>query len=414
MAIAPTGAIYKSLIFDGEDSRDYGVYITGQAVFNAPEREVKMITIPARNGLLALDQGRFENIEVTYPAGIFADSDADFAQAISDFRNFLCSRKGYCRLTDDYNPDEYRMAIYKEGLDVKLSELKAGEFNITFNCKPQRFLTSGETAVTIASGNTITNPTLFESSPMLEVTGYGSVGINGETVTVNNVVLGETQISNAKQNQSLPTSVHLVAGSLNSGDLIYQKDTQGIRVTLTIQATTAVISSGSVAAVTNGVCSYQVISSREVRLVVYPTIPNYTKGTDQTTTTTVSLRLKLNGQTTYNCTYTVTTQYTGSSNSIQVTASRGEGWPPTGTMKYETICSVSPFYGDSTKTLLPTPMYIDLDIGEAYGEVNNEIISFNNIVSMPTKLPVLDVGTNTITFDNTVTDLKIVPRWWKI
>lgn len=414
MAIAPTGNIFKTLEFGGESSSQYGVYISGEGVFNAPERDVEMVTIPGRNGSFPLDNGRFQNIEITYPAGIFADTDMDFAQAISDFRNFLCSRKGYVRLTDDYNPTEYRMAIYKSGLDVTPAQLKAGEFKITFQCKPQRYLMSGEAAVPVTSGEALMNPTLFESHPMLEVTGYGSVGINDNTVTVNNVVLGEIQISNAEQNKSAPASVYLNAGNLNTGDLIYQKDTQGIRVTLTMQTITAVISHVSVGTVTNGTCSYHGISSRAVKLDVYPTIPNYTKGTDQTTATTVSLVIRLNGQTTYTCTYTVTTEYTGSSNSIQIAALRGEGWPSTSTMKYETKCSVSPFYGDSTKTLLPTPMYIDLEIGEAYGETNGEIISFNNIVSMPTKLPVLDVGINTITFDNTVTDLKIVPRWWKI
>ena len=111
MAIAPTGAIYKTLTFDGKSSAGYGVYITGQAVYNAPEREVEMITIPGRNGSFAFDKGRFENITVTYPAGIFADTESDFSEAISDFRNFLCSRSGYVRLQDDYNPNEYRMAV---------------------------------------------------------------------------------------------------------------------------------------------------------------------------------------------------------------------------------------------------------------------------------------------------------------
>ena len=63
---------------------------------------------------------------------------------------------------------------------------------------------------------------------------------------------------------------------------------------------------------------------------------------------------------------------------------------------------------------MPTPMYIDLDLGEAYGEVNGEMLSFNNTVSMPAKLPVLEAGANVISYDNTVTDLKIIPRWWKI
>lgn len=144
MAINKTGAIFKSLTFDGESSRDYGIYITGEAVFNAPEREVEMIAIPNRNGAFALDKGRFENIEVTYPAGVFAGSETDFAKAISDFRNMLCSRKGYCRLTDEYNPDEFRLAVYKSGLEVDPVALRAGEFDITFECKPQRYLMSGE------------------------------------------------------------------------------------------------------------------------------------------------------------------------------------------------------------------------------------------------------------------------------
>lgn len=151
MAVTSTGALFKALTFDNTSSRDYGVYITGQAVYNAPQRDVEMITIPARNGAFALDNGRFENIEVTYPAGIYADNEEDFAQAISDFRNFLCSKRGYCRLEDEYNPDEYRMAVYKSGLEVDPVQLKAGQFEIVFECKPQRWLKSGEEPIRTAT-----------------------------------------------------------------------------------------------------------------------------------------------------------------------------------------------------------------------------------------------------------------------
>ena len=149
MAVNPTGAIFKTLEFDGVSSRTYGIYITGDAVYDAPARDVEMVTIPGRNGSFAQDNGRFENITVTYPAGIYADTEEDYAEAVSEFRNFLCSRRGYCRLEDDYNPDEYRMAIYKSGLDVDTKQLKAGQFSLEFECKPQRFLKSGEEVVTI-------------------------------------------------------------------------------------------------------------------------------------------------------------------------------------------------------------------------------------------------------------------------
>ena len=144
MGVANTLPNFKSFTFDGENSRNYGVYITGKGVFNAPERNVEMVEIPGRNGAYALDKGNFNNIEVTYPAGIVAETEADFAEAVSNMRNFLCSRVGYVRLTDDYNPDEYRLAVYKSGLDVEHDALINGKFDLVFTCKPQRYLTSGE------------------------------------------------------------------------------------------------------------------------------------------------------------------------------------------------------------------------------------------------------------------------------
>ena len=85
-------AIFRSLTFDGVNSLDYGIYITGEAAYNAPERAVEMVNIPGKNGALALDQGRFENIEVTYHAGCFADNQAEFAEKVMRFRKVLASR----------------------------------------------------------------------------------------------------------------------------------------------------------------------------------------------------------------------------------------------------------------------------------------------------------------------------------
>lgn len=199
MAVIETGAIFKTLRFDGTSlgtsgvlSSDYGVYITGEAVYNAPERDVNMITIPGRNGTFAQDNGRFNNITVTYPAGLIQQTDTDFKQAISDFRNALCSRTGYRRLEDDYHTDEYRMAVYKNGLEVTPANLEAGEFSITFECKPQRFLKSGETWTTATQGLTFSNPTLFEAAPLLEVKGYGTIKLTQGDYAVKDIVVDQS------------------------------------------------------------------------------------------------------------------------------------------------------------------------------------------------------------------------------
>lgn len=196
MAVTKTGAIFKALRFDGTSlgtggvlSSDYGVYITGEAVFNAPTRRVNMIQIPGRNGLFAQDEGAFDNLTVTYPAGLFGNTESDFADGISDFRNALCSRIGYRRLEDEYNPNEFRMAVYKEGLEVTPATLKAGEFTISFECKPQRWLKSGETWTTATTSTIFTNPTLFDASPLLEVQGYGTLKLTVGDSSVNDIVI---------------------------------------------------------------------------------------------------------------------------------------------------------------------------------------------------------------------------------
>lgn len=180
-------AIFKSFTFDGINSLDKGVYITGEAVYNAPERVVEMIEIPGKNGALAIDQGRFTNIEVTYPAGAYAKSQEDFAEKIREIRNILASRYTYKRIEDEYNPDEYRLGLYKSGLDVEaVAHHIAGEFKITFDCKPQRFLKSGEEPQTFTNSDSITNPTDFASRPLLVVTGAGQLVIGAHVIEISN------------------------------------------------------------------------------------------------------------------------------------------------------------------------------------------------------------------------------------
>ena len=178
-------AVFNKFIFDSIDSLSDGIYITGEAVYNAPERTMDMISVPGRNGAIAIDQGRFENIIVTYPAGAFADSQSDFADKIQSFRNKLVSRYSYKRLTDSYNTGEFRMGLYHSGLEVAITNIsRAGEFTISFDCKPQRWLASGETPQTFTASGTITNPTLFPARPLLAVTGAGNLTVGTQTMTL--------------------------------------------------------------------------------------------------------------------------------------------------------------------------------------------------------------------------------------
>ena len=418
MAIAPTGAIYKALSFDNTSSRTYGVYITGEAVYNAPERDVEMITIPGRNGSFALDNGRFQNIEVSYPAGIFADTETDFAQAVSDFRNFLCSKTGYCRLTDEYNPNEYRMAVYKSGLEVDPAQLRAGEFKITFECKPQRWLTSGETKVTIAnSGDTITNPTLFDSSPLLEVHGYGTVSFNNYDIEVLSAELGEIKISDTA---NFPTGtgssiyeITLDTANLVSGDPIYVKGSGRIQCSVRTTDNTK-FTHVSVVSTSDVISTY---ISRYADSVTFQINPDFSEGFVYGTSSNITCSATFqyyNSSATNHTTETISVwyKYLGSA-TLRIEVTR------TGTLMNNTKrvggdCTMPALYGDSSKIVVPAPVYIDCDLGEAYGYESGELVSYNNIVAIPADLPKLASGANPITYDNTITELKVQPRWWKV
>jgi phage-related protein len=299
------------------------------------------------------------------------------------------------------------MAVYKSGLEVDEKVLRAGEFEIVFDCKPQRYLMSGEVPIDVSSGDTILGPTLFDSHPMLEVTGYGEIGINGEVVAINDAVLGQTKISTRTDGKSVTLDV----SNLNEGDLIYKLDTDKPVLEYGMKPKSGTFGTAEITSVSN-CTAYISGGSTKQKIIVVPDFPQIAQGTSVTVNASVSLTLVVGGVT-YNGTITVPLSYNGSTNVISMNVSRSD-MPSTSDVTYDSYYQHPAYYSDSTKLVYPAPMYIDLDIGEAYGVVNDEVLSFNNIVSMPAELPVLKPGSNTITFDNTVTDLKIVPRWWKI
>lgn len=171
-------------VFGGQDSRDCGVYISGSGVFGAPERDGSKVSIPGRNGEMFLDNGRYKNIDIKYPAFI----KDDFSDNIKDFRNKIAAQKGYQRLEDSYHTDEFRIARYKGAVKTKpvLRGLNKQTFDITFDAKPQRFLKSGETPTEYTVNGTITNPTEMTALPLVRVIGTGTLTIGSVAVTITN------------------------------------------------------------------------------------------------------------------------------------------------------------------------------------------------------------------------------------
>lgn len=173
----------NQLYFNGKALSDFGVEVKGDAVYNAPARDVESISIPGRNGYLLIDNGRYSNIKVDYPAYILRTfRDPSFFDA---FRAFMLANTGYHRIEDTYHPEEYRIGRLASEISPNVYERGyAGEFSITFDCKPQRFLKDGEQTITFEQAGSIQNFTLFDAKPLLRVYGFGTFGIGSDTVTI--------------------------------------------------------------------------------------------------------------------------------------------------------------------------------------------------------------------------------------
>lgn len=415
MGVNQTSELYKGFIFDGIDSKGFGVYITGSAVYNAPEREIEAIEIPGRNGAYMLDRGRFHNVTVTYPAGMFARDGEDFADGIRRLRNALASRRGYCKLIDEYNPLEYRMAVYRGGLEVEPAAIngdnKAAQFEIQFDCKPQRFRIDGEQPVKVVDGGVIDNPTLFEARPLLQVYGYGEIGINGETITIDDTIIGDVLLANSASGVS---QVSFSEANVRTGDAI----TLGHSVVLA----SSTINDGSITNLGVSRTEGDIVSNaaalpmgpREYRLNISLNDIAFVAGTDSTKQARIFVGFDFTqgGETVSPIVeYGVEVEYTAGRISINAQCYPNLLVPTLATSMRYTIGSVSAY---STKSALGEPLYFDMDIGEAYKIEDGEIISVNNAVSFPAELPTLKPGANAITLDNTVDELDIVPRWWEV
>lgn len=174
-------------VFNGQSSLEYGVYVGGQGTYNAPQRDVTKITVPGRNGDLIKDNGRWLNIQVPYNIVVMDE----FLDRTNDIRAWLCETTDYARLEDTYHPDYFRMARFSNSLEFETSAFnRTGKATVIFDCKPQRWLKTGEQAVSMANGGNIFNPTRFSSRPLIRIIGSG----NG-TVTVGNYTIAVTDMS---------------------------------------------------------------------------------------------------------------------------------------------------------------------------------------------------------------------------
>lgn len=213
-----------SLTFNGISSDSIGVVVERYPSRPVPERIVETVRIPGRNGTLTRTEG-FANVVQDYEVYLSAAA-VGLPSVAADMAAWLLAPEGYARLEDTYNPGVYRMARFINPEEIRNFFNRFGRCVLSFDCMPQRFLTSGEVATSYSADATITNPTAFLALPLIEVSGTGDVSfsLGGHTILIEDMT-GTITIDAETQNAydgvtNLNASVTLADGNfpaLNPG-----------------------------------------------------------------------------------------------------------------------------------------------------------------------------------------------------
>ena len=467
----------NSLIFDTVNTLDYGVVIDGEAAFDAPERDVEVVTIPGRNGTLQIDNGRFENIEVTYPASIWADEHGDFKTKIRNLRNAFASKRGYKRLTDTYNTDEYRLGVFKSGLECDPGVYNtAAEFDIVFDCKPQRFLTSGETSVDItsAAAQTLTgNPALFFNATGTTVNGFeveiapkitswgtilptftrgeARITANGSTSTVawsanTSMYTARVDLKAKKVYQTHDAHIFAATDTMstytsggvqffrmsNSNAGISSSGGQGYCNFLTAVEFTSLSALNDHEITNNGSYIYWRMDNMANVVEMKDFISTVSHGNRLTylakrtnaadvTSSVASSTLVVDASNEISNYVVFTEPNLEQYGTVKVTATGPVNLVNETDFEARPLLSVTGTgtvtVGDVTITIGGggSQMYIDCDIDEAWSYSGGSMVNRNGDVSMSsTEFPSLPPGANVITFSAGITQVLVTPRWWRV
>jgi len=181
------GVIRHNIIFDGINAQEKEIVIYGGTVDEIAQRDVKTVTIPGRNGVLHFDNGRFDERKQTYLAYIPGDN---YPARIAYARTVFGRRgKGYKRLEDTFNADEFSLASFDDAMKPESMAFRTmGLTELSFSCRPERFLRTGEQVIKATGAITLANPTGLPAKPLIRVYGTGGVlTVGGEVITISTI-----------------------------------------------------------------------------------------------------------------------------------------------------------------------------------------------------------------------------------
>lgn len=178
---------YNTIKFGGVNLGAMGYVVQASPNYEYAEHETENIRIPGKNGDIIHYTGAYLNTTRQYNLVKLLKNNNDYR----DHREFvteaqkivsaLKSKTGYQILQDTFEPNYYRYAVLKNAGVVVNGGDQAVSITLEFECKPQRWLVSGDTSTQAAVSVNLENKTDFDALPEITVTKGGS---NTTTLTI--------------------------------------------------------------------------------------------------------------------------------------------------------------------------------------------------------------------------------------
>lgn len=167
-----------NLIFNGVSTKDLGVVIQTPPVYEFPTKDYEVIHVEGKNGDIIIDKNSYQNTKRSYYIAIEFRKNSSFVDNVNKLINWLTSSTGYSKLEDSYEPNHYRMALFRNNGEFTNLYNQATAIQISFECKPQRYLNTGDEPIIINELGTfirISNPTNCIALPEITMDGTGLI-----------------------------------------------------------------------------------------------------------------------------------------------------------------------------------------------------------------------------------------------
>ncbi|MGH1802023.1 phage tail protein [Enterococcus avium] len=141
--------------------------IRNEMDFVIPETSLDFLEVDGRSSDIIFDRGKYKDIEKTFPVRIYKAQDKTIAAQLRNIAGWLFLSREYTPLLfSEYNEYFYKVLGYSgtSGKDLKRDWL---DIDFTFKCQPFVFRMDGEDEREILSGQSITNPEIFTSLPVV-------------------------------------------------------------------------------------------------------------------------------------------------------------------------------------------------------------------------------------------------------